>query len=139
MANKATVVIHENRVGVNGKVSVTTTLTDPTLVGALATAIAASTDGQVLSASLSLDGGFTAETTVPAVTAQVGSKLMIIGDAANGNVYRCEIPCWPTTGIGAGSDEITVPTDITGALNALWQTADGMAITCRAKGLYVNR
>jgi len=139
MANKATVVIHENRVGVNGKVSVTTTKTTPALVGALATAIAAVSDGQVLSASLSLDGGFTAETTLPATTAQVGSKLMVIGDATNGNVYRCEIPCWPTVGIGAGSDEIDVPAGIKSALDALWETADGTAIVCRAKGLYVNR
>jgi len=139
MANKATVVIHENRVGVNGKVSVTTTKTDPALVGALATAIAAVSDGQVLSASLSLDGGFTAETTLPATTAQVGSKLMVIGDATNGNVYRCEIPCWPTVGIGAGSDEVDVPAAIKSALDALWETADGTAIVCRVKGLYVNR
>ena len=139
MANKATVIVHENRVGVNGKVSITTTLTDETLVADLATAIAASSDGQVLGGSLSIDSGFVAESTAPATTAQVGSKLLVTGDAANGNVYHCEIPCWPTTGIGAGSDEVTVPPAIVSALNALWTTADGTAIVVRSAGLYVNR
>jgi hypothetical protein len=139
MANRATITIHENRVGVNGTVTLTTTKTAATLVAAVATAIAAASDGQVLSGSLSLDSGFVADTATPATTAQVGSKLLITGDAANGNTYKCEIPCWPTTAIGAGSDVIAVPAGLKSAIDAIWETADGTAIVCRANGLYVNR